>query len=132
MNVIAIRLKPGDDLKQSLLRYCRKQQIEAAFILSGIGSLSKASIRFANQEKATVIESKLEIITLDGTLSQYGAHLHISVSNSEGAVIGGHLMEGTQIFTTGEILLGLVPNIRFMRQLDLETGYHELQVEAYD
>lgn len=128
MEVIAIRLKPGEDLKQSLLQYCIEQQIDAAYMLSCVGSLRQAAIRFANRSEGTVIDQRLEIVSLEGTLSQHGLHLHIAVSDNEGQVIGGHLLDGSNIYTTAEIVLGIVPNIIFKREVDLLTGYRELSI----
>ena len=128
MEVIAIRLKPSEDLKQSLLRFCINQKIEAAYILSCVGSLRQAVIRFANKSEGTVFQKKLEIVSLEGTLSQHGAHLHIAISDSEGQVIGGHLMDGSQIYTTGEIVIGIAPNAIFKREFDPSTGYKELTI----
>ncbi|NEQ53523.1 MAG: DNA-binding protein [Leptolyngbya sp. SIO3F4] len=56
MDVIAIRLNPGEDLKQSLLRCCIDKKIDAAYMLSCVGSLRQAAIRFANQPEGTVFE----------------------------------------------------------------------------
>ncbi|MEM6255735.1 MAG: PPC domain-containing DNA-binding protein [Cyanobacteria bacterium P01_D01_bin.156] len=128
MDVIAIRLKPGEDLKQSLLSYCIDEKIDAAYILSCVGSLRQATIRFANQPEGTVFEQPLEIVSLEGTLSQYGVHFHIVVSDSEGQVIGGHLMDGSKSYTTAEIVLGIVPNTIFKREIDPFTGYRELTI----
>lgn len=128
MNVIAIRLKPGEDLKQSLLRYCIDQKIDAACVLSCVGSLRQAAIRFANQPEGTVFEQPLERVSLEGTLSLTVVHLHIAVSDSEGRVIGGHLMDGSNIYTTAEIVLGIVPNVLFKREIDPLTGYRELTI----
>ncbi len=128
MEFIAIRLKPGEDLRQSLLRLCINQKIDAAYILSCVGSLRQAVIRFANKPEGTVFQKKLEIISFEGTLSQYGAHLHIATSDGEGQVIGGHLMDGSQIYTTGEIVIGTVPDAIFKREFDPSTGYKELVV----
>ena len=128
MEMIGMRLEPGADLKQSLLKYCSEQEIDAACILSGVGSLRQAVIRFANQPQGTVFEKKLEIVSLVGTLSRWGAHLHIAVSDEEGQVIGGHLMDGSQIYTTGEIVLGIVPNTVFKREPDGNTGSRELTI----
>ncbi|MEB3213876.1 MAG: PPC domain-containing DNA-binding protein [Leptolyngbyaceae bacterium] len=128
MHTIAIRLHPGDDLKRSLIRYCTQNKISAAFILSCVGSLTHATIRFANQAVSETLSEKLEIITLSGTLSQHGAHLHIAVSDCTGKVTGGHLMENTYIYTTGEIVLGVLPATSFKRELDQDTGYQELAI----
>ncbi|NET11185.1 MAG: DNA-binding protein [Merismopedia sp. SIO2A8] len=128
MDAIAIRLMPGEDLKPSLLKYCIDQKIDAAYMLSCVGSLRRAVIRFANQPKGTGFEQPLEIVSLEGTLSQHGVHLHIAVSDSEGQVIGGHLMDGLHIRTTAEIVLGIVPNAIFKREFDPLTGYRELTI----
>lgn len=130
MDAIAIRLKPGEGLKQSLLRYCIDQKIDAAYVLSCVGSLCKATIRFADQPEGTVFERRLEIVSLEGMLSQHGVHLHIAVSDSEGQVIGGHLMDGSNIYTTAEIILGTVPNVIFKREIDPLTGYRELTITS--
>lgn len=128
MDIIAIRLKPEEDLKKTLLRYCIDQKIDAAYMLSCVGSLRQATIRFANQSEGTVLEQPLEIVSLEGTLSQQGVHLHIAVSDSEGQVIGGHLMDGSNIYTTAEIAFGIVPNTIFKREIDPLTGYKELTI----
>jgi predicted DNA-binding protein with PD1-like motif len=130
VKVITIRLKPGQDLKRSLLNYCIDQKIDAACMLSCVGSLRQATIRFANKPEGTVLEQTLEIISLAGTLSQYGVHLHIAVSDSEGQVIGGHLMDGSHIYTTAEIVIGIVPNTIFKREIDPLTGYKELTIHC--
>ena len=130
MDVIAIRFDPGDDLKQSLWQYCIDQNIDAAYMLSGIGSLRRTAIRFANKPEATVFEHALEILSLQGTLSQHGVHLHIAVSDSAGQLIGGHLMDGSIIYTTAEIVLGIVPNAIFKREIDPLTGYKELTISS--
>jgi predicted DNA-binding protein with PD1-like motif len=45
----------------------------------------------------------LEILSLSGTLSRDGAHLHIAVASSNGTVIGGHLCSGSLARTTAEL-----------------------------
>ena len=130
LNAIALRLNPGDDLRQSLLAYCIDHTIDAAYLLSGIGSLHQAVIRFANQPTGTGLEQPLEILSLAGTLSRHGVHLHIVVSDSDGQLVGGHLLDGSLIRTTAEIVLGVVPNVIFQRSLDPCTGYKELEIIA--
>jgi len=49
VKVFALRLKPHDDLKESLNNFVIQEDIKAGFILSAIGSLEKVKIRFANQ-----------------------------------------------------------------------------------
>ncbi len=57
-------------------------------------------------------------------------HLHITVADSSGAEIGGHLCVGSLVRTTSELVIGLLPEWRFSRQLDQATGYPELVITA--
>ncbi|MBQ9988085.1 MAG: DUF296 domain-containing protein, partial [Erysipelotrichales bacterium] len=79
------------------------------------------------------VEAHYEIVSLTGTLSTEGLHLHISVSDKEGRVWGGHLSDGCVIYTTAEIVLGELEQYTFTREMDENTGYKELVVrERYD
>ena len=42
-------------------------------------------------------------MSLTGTLSRDGVHIHISLSDADGNVIGGHLIDGV-VFTTCEVV----------------------------
>lgn len=126
MQTLVLRLNPGDDLRASLDSALRRSGSDAAFVVSGIGSLSRASIRFAGAPTPTRIEGDLEILTLAGSLSPDGSHLHISVSDAEGRVFGGHAAPGCIVRTTAEILVAVLPDWQFARTLDPLTGYAEL------
>ena len=91
MKVVPLRLHPGDDLFQALDAWMGEQEAQAGCLISGVGSLSVAQLRLAGAREATGIHGDLEILSLAGTLSSDGAHLHIAVADSIGAVIGGHL-----------------------------------------
>ena len=128
MKVVPLRLQPGDDLHQALETWMGEQQEQAGCVISAIGSLSVAELRFAGAAAATTIHGELEILSLSGTLSADGAHLHIAVADSRGAVIGGHLCPGSLVRTTAELVIGLLPEWRFSRELDTATGYAELRI----
>ena len=107
-----------------------QQEEQAGCVISAVGSLSVAQLRLAGATQATAIHGELEILSLAGTLSPDGAHLHIAVADSQGAVIGGHLCAGSLVRTTAELVIGLLPEWRFNRELDPATGYAELQIKA--
>ena len=132
VDVTALRLKPGADLRASLLTYCAERQIGAACVLACVGSLERAVIRFADAPHGTVVAQKLEILTLSGTLSRYGAHLHVTVADADGSVSGGHLLDGSLVYTTAELVLGLLPGVEFRREFDPATGYDEFDVHTLD
>jgi predicted DNA-binding protein with PD1-like motif len=54
------------------------------------------------------------------------------VADSTGSVIGGHLCAGSLVRTTAELVVGLLPEWRFCRQLDPATGYAELRIHPRD
>ncbi len=126
--IYALRLLPGQDLKQSLITYSKEKKLQAAYILTCVGSLRKSHLRMADKKEGTRFEKKMEIVSLVGTLSEGGAHLHISLSDGNGAMIGGHLLEGCEINTTAEIVLGEALDIQFAREMDSSTGYLELKI----
>jgi len=130
MTVHAIRLLPGQDLKQEIQRYAEEHQIEAGFVQTCVGSLTDWQLRFANQPAGTGESGHFEIVSLVGTVSIHGSHLHASLSDSTGRVVGGHLLDGNLVYTTAEIVIGESPGHRFRRAKDGTTPYEELQVET--
>jgi predicted DNA-binding protein with PD1-like motif len=129
MKIFALRLKPNQDLKESLTHFITSNNIEAGFILTTVGSLKQATLRFANQNDSKVLHNKFEIVSLVGTLSTHGIHLHISLSDKEGKTIGGHLEKGCLIYTTAEIVIGVSEDFIFVRTVDENTGYKELEIQ---
>lgn len=128
MDTIALRLTPQQDLKAELDHLVRKQTIEAACILTCVGSLTKAILRLANQSQASIYKGQFEIVSLTGVMSRHGSHYHIAIADETGQTIGGHLLEGCLIYTTAEIVIGVLPNLSFRREYDAVTGYNELAI----
>lgn len=103
--------------------------IQAAVLLSAVGSLTQASIRYANQPEAHIHTGHFEIVSITGTVEEGGEHMHISIATGQGNLIGGHLMTGCKIYTTGEITLGAIEGVRFTRETDRGgSGWDELKV----
>jgi uncharacterized protein len=126
---LALRLSPGMDVKEALERIVKERGIKAASVLTCVGSLRDAVIRFANKPTGTNIQGPLEIVSLVGTLgSDGGSHLHIAVSDGEGKTLGGHVLKGCIVFTTAEIVLAVLPDAVFTREQDSASGYKELLV----
>lgn len=126
--VHAIRLKPGEDLKTALNNFVQQQNIKAGWIITCVGSLTNYSIRFANQQDPSSDSGHFEIVSLVGTLSTNGSHLHLSISDSTGKNIGGHLLDGCKIYTTAEIVIGESSDLVFTREKDGSTPWEELQI----
>ncbi|MAT42361.1 MAG: DNA-binding protein [Anaerolineaceae bacterium] len=130
MKTYALRLHPREDLKSVLDSFAEKHKLEAACVVTCVGSLQKAALRFANQEKSVLMEGKFEIVSLTGVVSIHGSHYHIAISDGEGRTYGAHLMDGSEIYTTAEIVLAELDSLRFLRTFDPQTGYPELDIQS--
>lgn len=127
MNTVCTRLKPGEDLYLALS--AMSENYEAVCVVTCVGSLQQVSLRLAGAEKEKVFKGPYEIVSLVGTGCADGVHLHCSVSDVSGQMIGGHLKPGSIIETTAEVVLGLLDDVRFSRQFDEQTGYPELVID---
>jgi predicted DNA-binding protein with PD1-like motif len=128
MHILPLRLAPGQDLRTALEAILDQHDIDAAFVLQGIGSLGVAKLRFAGAGQATELHGDMEILTLAGSLSRDGGHLHMTVADAQGRVLGGHVGRGCIVRTTAEVLLALLPEHGFTREFDAGSGFDELVV----
>lgn len=125
----AFRLKPGEDLKDGIEKVIKEKAIKAGWVATCVGSLTDYTIRFANQTEGSKGSGHFEIVSLVGTISINGSHLHISISDSTGKTIGGHLIPGCKVYTTAEIVLRETDKYEFTREKDGSTPWEELQVK---
>ena len=130
MKTIVKRLIDGQDLIVEISKLVKEQNVQAGVSLSAVGSLSTSTIRVPVIDGAVkyIHPENLEIDNLHGTVSVNGVHLHISVSNIEGTVMGGHLKEGCIIRTTCELVIGILDDITFTREPDTLTNFDELVI----
>ena len=128
MRNYTFRLKPGQDLFDSISLFLRENQVQAGCVLSGVGSLTHVVLRFANQENYAHLEGYFEIVSITGTVSIHGSHLHLSVSGEDGNTVGGHLDSGCKIYTTAEIVLAVFEDVVYKREFAGDSGYEELVV----
>lgn len=125
----ALRLAPHQDLKKELLDFAVRNKIKAGFIATCVGSLEQVSLRMANQEKGEMYKGHFEIVSLVGTFSDSSSQIHLSVSDSTGKTIGGHLLDGSLIYTTAEIVVAELDELDFAREKDNTYGYNELAIK---
>lgn len=127
--VHTFRLHPGDDVMPELKKFIVDHQIQAGFIMSAVGSLTQYNLRFANQSDGSQAEGHFEVVSLTGLLSTEGNHIHLSVSDSTGRTIGGHLLNGNLVYTTLEVVIGEDLGHVYTREIDPAFGYKELVVK---
>ena len=125
----AFRLQKGQDLKLELEKYVKYNKIKAGVIVSCVGCLYQAVIRNAGGKECIKLEKDVEIVSITGTFSIDGCHIHIAVSDEELNTYGGHLKDGCLINTTAEIVILELEDYTFSREMDEKTGYKELVVK---
>ena len=128
MQTFTFRLKPGQDLFNEIEAIVAEKNIEAGCVLSAVGSLTHATLRLANREHYSEYNGHFEIVSMTGTISIHGSHLHISVSDGDGKTIGGHLAPGCKIYTTAEMVFGIFDDVVYRREYAEDSGYEELVV----
>ncbi|EAR86708.1 DNA-binding protein (macronuclear) [Tetrahymena thermophila SB210] len=126
----------------SILNITSFYNLKAANIQTCVGNVLYCGIRLANQAFLTNFTSgPYEIVSMVGTISEGNMpHIHISLSDKYGNMIGGHLpsLEERQLYnqtdfscpvnTTAEIVLTENINLVFQRPIDPQTTYDELQI----
>ena len=130
----AFRVPPGSELKSALLAFVEERGLGAVAVVTCVGSTTTATLRLAGasaegSNKMLEVETSSEILALVGTLGAGGAHLHMTLGDADGAVVGGHLV-AAEVHTTAEIVLVALDDLTFARPMDSSTGFKELAVVA--
>jgi hypothetical protein len=74
----------------------------------------------------------MELLAISGNISTRDGHVHlhchivVSSGEEDGRAYGGHLLKGTEIFSTGEIVIAEITGCRMIRLEDPETKAQEL------
>jgi len=129
IQAFTFRLKPKQDLFKEIESFINEKGIEAGSILACVGSLTTATLRLANSVTYDTFKGPFEIVSLTGTVSTHGSHLHISISDGDGPTIGGDLVEGCLIYTTAEIVILDFPEIVYKREPCEASGHSELVIK---
>nr|XP_046229173.1 bifunctional protein GlmU-like [Scatophagus argus] len=133
LQVHAVRFGPGQELLGSLEAFVEERRLLAPFIITCVGSVTKATLRLANATATNTnqvihLSGHFEIVSLVGTLNR-DAHLHICLSDAEGGTVGGHVLGDLEVFTTAEVVVGDAVDLHFVREMDERTGFPELVVQ---
>jgi len=131
MEVHVFRLKPNQPLREEIDKYVKEHNIKAGVILTCVGNVTKAVLRMADSVtiKTYADKDSYEVVSLVGTVESGNSHLHMSISDKDGKVFGGHLKNGTIVGVTAEIAIGELSDKEFVRVMDKNTGYKELVVK---
>jgi predicted DNA-binding protein with PD1-like motif/glutaredoxin len=129
MRPLQLKLGPGSDLRRSLEQLAIEQGA-SGFVLGVVGNLSRATFQCAGRSGPTVLEGDLEIITLQGTVAPQGVHLHLSLSDGDCQVWGGHLESGTLVLKGADLLVGFLPHSQpanAIAQGEVHGAFHQAE-----
>lgn len=135
--VIAVRLKPGTDVLLGLTEACRRNGLNNGVILSAIGSLD--GVKYCNPVELKDTKAGYgygEVLHLTGPIELTSAagiichddegvtnlHVHVSLSDRYGNAHGGHLVEGTKVLLTVDVILAEIEGIVMGRKFNEELG----------
>lgn len=124
-----LRLTKGMDLKKEIIKFCEENNIKDGIIGTCVGCCYEVRMRLAGGEKFFHGAGDYEIVSMTGTISENGVHIHAAFSDNEGVTVGGHLIEECLVNTTAEIAIIEVDNYKLTREMDEATGYKELVIE---
>ena len=132
--VIAVRLKPGTDVLLGLQEACERNGINNGVILSAIGSLqdphfcnpvelpTKAGYGYGETLHLT---GPIELTSASGIIchddeGNTNLHVHMTVTDRHGTAHGGHLVEGTKVLLTVDVILAEIEGLVMGRKFDEE------------
>lgn len=131
--VIAVRLKPDTDVLLGLTEACRHYKISNGVILSAIGSLDGAKFCDVIDLPTKAGCGYGEVLHLSGPIELTGAsgiichekntgeinlHIHVNLCDRYGNGHGGHLVEGTKVKMTVDVIMAEIEGILMERQWD--------------
>jgi len=125
--VIFARLFENEDLLEAISNAVKQRGINVGFFTL-IGTLKEANLGFYRRGKYETIQisEPVEIVSCIGNVSfkeekELVVHAHISVSKEKGEVLGGHLLPGSIVAATAELVLVEAVDVKLQREFDEKT-----------
>ncbi len=133
--IVFFRILEHEDLAEAIVKRAEEGGIRSGLFIV-IGSLEKAIIGYYRDGKYTYVklDGPLEIASCSGNIAvdeneNTVIHPHIVVSNDEGRAFGGHLMKGSPVGATAELVIIEVEGVDLKRKLDLHTKLNLLNLQ---
>ena len=132
--VVALRLKPGTDVLLGLEGACKRSGINNGVILSAIGSLDSPHFCDVVEVPTKAGYGYGEVLHLTGPIELTNAsgiichddegntnlHVHMTLTDRHGNAHGGHLVEGTKVLLTTDVVIAEINGIVMGRKFDNE------------
>lgn len=134
--IVALRLTPGTDVLLGLTEACKRAGINNGVILSAIGSLdsphfcdvvelpTKAGYGYGETLHLT---GPIELTNASGIICHddegvTNLHVHMTLTDRHGNAHGGHLVEGTKVLITVDVVVAEIEGMVMGRKFSEEMG----------
>jgi predicted DNA-binding protein with PD1-like motif len=132
-NILAVRLYEDEDVLPLLKEAFESTGKSLGVVMSGAGMMQSTKLGFfkgAGEYKEHSLPEPREIVSFTGNFVNNGekifAHLHVSLADEDGCVLGGHLINA-KIYGTGEIFI-LLSDMPVTREKEERTGLEGLKL----
>ena len=124
------RIPQGVDLLKGISQVLFELDVTSGSV-NIIGAVRKAMFGYYDQEEQKYVtlshDEEAEILSCTGNVTlkdgkPFG-HLHIMLSDTDGKAMGGHLLEGTEVYVA-EYIVEEWDGPPLIRELDPETGLY--------
>lgn len=123
----------GDEVSSGLLKFARENKLGACQI-TGIGGFREATLGYFELGKKAYkeipVKEQVEVLSLTGDITlendEPKIHAHVVVGTSEGAALGGHLLEA-YVRPTLEVMVKESP-LHLHRVFDASVGLALIRV----
>jgi uncharacterized protein len=108
-----LRVDPGEDVLLAVRKFLAESGLRQAVVMSGYGTLAAYSLHWVTHNHIPTHnlfrkgEGGIEILAMNGLVVDGKPHIHVALSNPEGA-FGGHLEEGCIAYVVCEIFFAEV------------------------
>ena len=130
--VVPLRLRPGTDVLLGLTEAAKLAGIKNGVILSAIGSLNGAKYCDPVELPTKAGYGYGEVLHLTGPIELLNAagiichddqdeinlHIHVTLGDRHGGTHGGHLVEGTKVLLTVDVIIAELDGIVMGRKFD--------------
>jgi len=136
--IIVAKFSIGSDVRECLEELVKKEKIRAGAIITGIATLTKMRVRSLDSiprgfPKAQPglnifeVEGPLEVLNMSGIIfvrdKDVSIHPHITACDANGKMYGGHLMSGSIVYMTCEVIIGEFEGLTMGSKLDARVGH---------
>jgi len=105
-----LRVDPGEDVSESVEAFLKEKKIRQGYVAAGYGTLTHASLHWVRHNRLPTanlfaeVEGGIEILAMNGLVTEGSAHIHVALSTPTGA-FGGHLEPGSKAYVLCEIVI---------------------------